>query len=192
MKKLIVLAGAACAAVFAHGAAVDWEVSKNSTDMTKNATVYAFLAADAASVTTALGNTSTVDGFETALGAAGVSYSNGYSKDTGSGKGAAAGSLSDTGIADNSDISMMLVVFDADGKNYTTVSGITGHSYSAETAATASTADFSDAFGSASWTALGGGGTPDPGPSPDPLPEPTSGLLLLVGGAMLALRRKQK
>ena len=33
---------------------------------------------------------------------------------------------------------------------------------------------------------------PDPGPTPGPIPEPTSGLLLLVGGAMLALRRKQK
>lgn len=33
-----------------------------------------------------------------------------------------------------------------------------------------------------SWTPIEGGGTP----------EPTSGLLLLVGGAMLALRRKQK
>ena len=29
-------------------------------------------------------------------------------------------------------------------------------------------------------------------PTPGPIPEPTSGLLLLVGGAMLALRRKQK
>ena len=46
-----------------------------------------------------------------------------------------------------------------------------------------------------SWTSFGGGGTPDPGPTPGPgpnIPEPTSGLLLLVGGAMLALRRKQK
>ncbi len=33
---------------------------------------------------------------------------------------------------------------------------------------------------------------PGPGPGPGPIPEPTSGLLLLVGGAMLALRRKQK
>ena len=33
--------------------------------------------------------------------------------------------------------------------------------------------------------------TPTP-PGPGPIPEPTSGLLLLVGGAMLALRRKQK
>ncbi len=48
----------------------------------------------------------------------------------------------------------------------------------------------------AGWATPGGGGTPDPGPTPgpgpDPLPEPTSGLLLLIGGAMLALRRKQK
>jgi len=187
MKKLIVWAGAACAAVFAHGAAVDWNIDKNSTDMTQNATIYAFLAADAAGVTTALGNTSAVSGFESALTDAGVSYTGGYSKDTGTKKGAAAGLLSDSSkIADKSDVELMLVVFDADGKNYTTVSGISGHSYSAESAGTAVTADFSSAFGSASWTALGGGG------GTDPLPEPTSGLLLLVGGAVLALRRKQK
>ena len=190
MKKLIVLAGAACAAVFAHGASVDWGIDKGSTDMTQNATIYAFLASDAADVTTALGNTSTVDGFESALGTAGVSYSGGYSKATATKKGAANGTLNDSGIADNTDISMMLVVFDADGKNYTTVSGITGHSFTAETAATASTADFSSAFGSASWTALGGGG--GGGGGSGDVPEPTSGLLLLVGGAMLALRRKQK
>ena len=37
-----------------------------------------------------------------------------------------------------------------------------------------------------------GGSTPPTPPGPGPIPEPTSGLLLLVGGAMLALRRKQK
>ena len=35
------------------------------------------------------------------------------------------------------------------------------------------------------WSSISGGGSSD-------APEPTSGLLLLVGGAMLALRRKQK
>ena len=38
------------------------------------------------------------------------------------------------------------------------------------------------------WTKVGGV-TP---PGPDPVPEPTSGLLLVLGGAALALRRKQK
>ncbi len=186
MKKLIVLAGAACAAVFAHGASVDWNIDKNSTDMTKSATVYAFLAADSGDVSSVLSTLATVSDFESALTTKGVTYESGFSKDSASSKGAAGGLISDSSIADNSDIGLMLVVFDSEGKNYTTVSGISAHSYTAETAATAVTADFSSAFGSASWTALGGGG------GTDPLPEPTSGLLLLVGGAVLALRRKQK
>ena len=41
------------------------------------------------------------------------------------------------------------------------------------------------------WSTVGGSTPPTP-PGPGPVPEPTSGLLLLVGGAMLALRRKQK
>ena len=45
-----------------------------------------------------------------------------------------------------------------------------------------------------SWTVSGAvaKSTPPTPPGPGPIPEPTSGLLLLVGGAMLALRRKQK
>ena len=42
-----------------------------------------------------------------------------------------------------------------------------------------------------SWTQISAPTPPTP-PGPGPIPEPTSGLLLLVGGAMLALRRKQK
>lgn len=183
MKNLIVIAGIACAAMFAHGASVDWKVARNSTEMTKDATVYAFLAADSAKVSTALGNTTALSGFEAALGTAGVSYSGGYSKGTGNGRGAVSGILMDSGIADKSNVDLMLVVFDSEGKNYTTVSGITGYSYTAESAGTAVEADFSSSFASASWTPVGGGGD---------VPEPTSGLLLLVGGAMLALRRTRK
>lgn len=42
-------------------------------------------------------------------------------------------------------------------------------------------------YGAADWQAVGGD-TPTPGP----IPEPTSGLLMLLGMAGLALRRKQK
>jgi len=185
MKKLFVMTGIACIALFAQGAAVDWGIDKNSTDMTKKATIYAFLASDSANVSSVLSALTSLDNFETDLANKGVTYSAGYSKATGSSKGAATGSLSDSNIADNSDIAMMLVVFDEAGANYTTVSGVTGHSYSAETVGSASTADFSSSFGSASWTALGGSSQGD-------IPEPTSGLLLLVGAGMLALRRKQK
>ena len=40
----------------------------------------------------------------------------------------------------------------------------------------------------AGWTALPT--TPTPGPGPDPVPEPTSGILLVLGMAGLALRRR--
>ena len=51
--------------------------------------------------------------------------------------------------------------------------------------------------GPSSWTVSGItktpiGPGPGPGPTPTPTPEPTSGLLLLLGVAGLALRRKQK
>lgn len=183
MKKLCVIAGLTCATMFAHGASVDWEVARNSTDMTKNATVYAFLASDSGDVTSVLANLTDVAGFESALTTAGVTYSGGYSVGEGNTRGAASGTLIDNGIADDSDIQMMLVVFDSAGENYTTVSGITGHSFTAETAAKAVTADFSNSFSGATWTELGGGG--------GGAPEPTSGLLLLVGGSLLALRRKR-
>ena len=184
MKKMIVMAGVMCAAVFVHGASVDWKVARNATTMTQNATVYAFLAADASKVNTALGNTTAVSGFEAALATAGVSYSGGYSSGTGNGKGAVNGILMDSSIADKTDVSLMLVVFDSEGKNYTTVSGITGHSYTAESAGTATDADFSSSFASASWTPISGGGGSEP--------EPTSGLLMLVGLGILGLRRKMK
>ena len=52
-------------------------------------------------------------------------------------------------------------------------------------AQTPGTVDTTTASTTHTYASFGGGGT-------DPLPEPTSGLLLLVGGAVLALRRKQK
>ena len=185
MKKLVIVAGIACVAMFANGASVDWGVDRNATTMTQNATVYAFLASDAADVMTALGTISAVSGFESALAKAGVSYTAGYSTGTGNGRGAVSGTLNDNSIADGSDIGMLLVVFDAAGENYTTISGITGHSYSAETAAQGVKADFSSSFSGATWTPISGGS------SGGGVPEPTSGLLLALGGAMLALRRKR-
>ena len=48
------------------------------------------------------------------------------------------------------------------------------------------TYDLSDSATASNWTAVGGGGGGGGG-----VPEPTSGLLLALGGAMLALRRKR-
>ncbi len=55
-------------------------------------------------------------------------------------------------------------------------------------------AKFTDftAYGASDWNTMTAGGGGGGGGGQGGIPEPTSGLLLLVGGAMLALRRKQK
>ena len=78
--------------------------------------------------------------------------------------------------------------------NYILVNGTSTQGVDPMTSAT--WAKFVDAttYDSSAWSTMTAGTTP-PGPTPPgpgPIPEPTSGLLLLVGGAMLALRRKQK
>ena len=55
-------------------------------------------------------------------------------------------------------------------------------------AAGGAAADTSGTYAGAGWYAAAA--TPTPGPTPG-VPEPTSGLLLVVGGAMLALRRRR-
>ena len=47
-------------------------------------------------------------------------------------------------------------------------------------------------YGASDWSTMTAGGGGGGGGGQGGIPEPTSGLLLLVGGAMLALRRKQK
>ena len=77
-----------------------------------------------------------------------------------------------------------IVIFNADKSEYITqaVSMTTrGDSDSGTDASTSKPSLTSAAFAAADWKSTAG-----------TIPEPTSGLLLLVGGAMLALRRKQK
>ena len=54
-----------------------------------------------------------------------------------------------------------------------------------------SLSDLSLATGGVSGWTISGGDTPTPPPTPTPTPEPTSGLLLLLGVAGLALRRRR-
>ena len=77
------------------------------------------------------------------------------------------------------------IIFDSSDKN---LDGVTKYMVTDVQTVNFATASDMKSFSvtpSGTWTTIGGGGT-------DPLPEPTSGLLLLVGGAVLALRRKQK
>ena len=76
--------------------------------------------------------------------------------------------------------------------NYILVTGTSDQGKDPMTSAT--WAMFTDytAYGASDWSTMTAGGGGGGGGGQGGIPEPTSGLLLLVGGAMLALRRKQK
>ena len=69
----------------------------------------------------------------------------------------------------------------SDGKGYWTMAG-TGEIYTTSTEPTMGSLDMTSKLATAYTPWKGGSGD---------IPEPTSGLLLLVGGAMLALRRRR-
>ena len=79
--------------------------------------------------------------------------------------------------------------------NYILYTGTTGQPYSdsdpSDPTSMIQYANFvSDtAYGASDWATMEAGGAPDPGPTPG-VPEPTSGLLLVMGLAGLALKRK--
>ena len=89
----------------------------------------------------------------------------------------------------------IIVVDDGAGNSYTyLVDGISDIEItSAITAGASAIFDMGDVVtgevGGDGWSKIGGGSGPTP-PTPPVVPEPTSGLLLLLGAAGLALKRK--
>ena len=178
MKKIMFTLLAACAiCVTAQASAVDWTFTTKSTSTgVTGGTAYLLLGDPAASY-------ATVDDVINAAVDSAAITANGTSKlwtdsqtwDTATGTAGTTAQFS-------------YVLVDAGQTGYyVAATGLTGTYYDpddnltpppagmAKTVSTAITADSMTSFS-------GGGG----------VPEPTSGLLLLVGGAMLALRRKQK
>ncbi len=99
-----------------------------------------------------------------------------------------------TTFSDSKDVptsySALIVLVDGDGKYVKWTDTLTGNAATEANPTTlkytqSDLASYTSAQGGAK--AFGGGGS-----GGGDVPEPTSGLLLLVGGAMLALRRKQK
>lgn len=174
MKKLIVFAVALVAAVFAQAANLDWQY--NTTVAEDGATVYVLL-----------GTTATTDWASEADVAAAASGSGTVAK---SGRNYfAQGMLTDVS---KDAASVYYVVVSGDTYGVTSVADMKSSVY--DPAAQESSSGTDKTLSSASLTVTGKsfGGNPPPGPMPGDTPEPTSGLLLLVGGAALALRRKQK
>lgn len=188
MKKLVMLLVVALAAVVAQASSVKWSASNifngNTTDKISGGAAYLFAVGGdvtSAGVSSFLSGTDSIDAKNTFLS----------SKSVTSTKTSSTGVINttlDVSLADGT-YDFFMVVFDSDpvtdaSKFFTsaTVSGVAVTSVGTASIGFASqkalTQDASN-FASVS----GGGGD---------VPEPTSGLLLLIGGAMMALRRKQK
>ena len=192
MKKLMFVA-ALVAAGLVQAASLDWEIAKKSWTMSdgskpNGATIYVFdTGATGYSdfVTALTGGTlgdsisaSTITGGAGYLATA-TTYSNSNNTLLNNNYGKASGTVTVDSVGD---YSLAIIVYD-NGK-YLVSSTAEGRSY-ASNPDDGSLAQFTPAkMTSSGWATYT--------PSGSDVPEPTSGLLLLVGGAMLALRRKQK
>ena len=174
MKKMIVLLAAIAMIGIGQAAMVNWAIDLGKTDYA-NKTYYIFAGSDAATVEAALG---AVDG-TTATTFSGMALATGALNAK---AGKASGSL-DVGTQ----TSLYTLVLDGTleaGQTY--IAGtmdISSLTYNPPNTPPGTLTAQKTAFTQSGTMSAGGGGD---------VPEPTSGLLLLVGGAMLALRRKQK
>ncbi len=175
MKKLVIIAAVACGTLVSQAAAVTWSATASSTYNGQTLYLLTELADSYAS--------------EAALASAAVDSA----KVTKSGPKYAVASRTAENDKITSASNFYLAVLDAtDGKtlHYVDVtSTMKNYVFNPPNPApdTYSTA-FSTVANSTTTKTIGGGSSG----GGEGVPEPTSGLLLLVGGAMLALRRKQK
>lgn len=173
MKKLALAAIVAFAAVCVQAASVSWSYSSKDASV-KGATIY-MVVGDTAP--TAISDWATWVADQTVVSQKTLGY-NAIKGSTGT----------DSPTASNitKDQSYYFVMLDADGKNFKTTGAFNGTDIVYDTAAQEPqiSTNISSAFGS-SWTEIKADT-----PTTD-VPEPTSGLLLLVGAAAMALRRRR-
>lgn len=172
MKKLVVMFVAAMAVMMSQAAYVSW--SSTGLSDYKSQTFYLFDAANSAAVLSALAAVD--DSTATTLSDMALT----------SGSVTTKGKASVSGLDIGSATEIMAVVVNGDfadgtGFKYITEAIPAGNLYTPPSTPTAGVFNSTLATAGTTGTMQGGG-----------VPEPTSGLLLLVGGAMLALRRKQK
>ena len=189
MKKLIIVAAVALAASFGYGASASWQVDwayanitgfENYNDGSANGSYW--LVALTSSATD--GISVDKDG-NLSLGTGMTQRGNGNLADISQG---GAGNVD--AIAANQYIALVVYDSDAVAGDYVGAYGIGVAQVSADASddpPVTGTIEFGEV---AANIGILGGSTP-PVPGPGGIPEPTSGLLLLVGGAMLALRRRR-
>lgn len=187
MKKLMIAFAAVAVATFAQAATVDWALSSKNTIRT-------YSGGEGASITIYLLNTGATDYAKTIAGiadgsvtSANIASQAGYltSGTTGAsgaklGKASGSATVASPGV----DYSIIFVYFETvDAKNYYYLSGTqTGTSYDGSVEyPSGSTATWtSSGYSQSNWHAVSSS-----------VPEPTSGLLMLLGMAGLALRRRR-
>ena len=182
MKKLFVIAAAAGLSLAATASTVTWGAyDGNTIDSSKITTgtfylMYASTAFDASKLTGESFSASTLAdaGLDKTFDSFAYSSSS-YSKKNN------AITPTSTGVSGGNGKTVYEVLISSDGKNL---------AWGQTTMNLAAAAGMNQAKTLNSFTYVAAS-TPTP-PGPGPVPEPTSGLLLLVGAGMLALRRKQK
>ena len=182
MKKIIVGVVAMAAAVAAQAASVSWTCTNVYKDADNKSSGIAYLVTtDQCADFSALAGKGAAD----MLAALGSSYS--WTPTT-AGTYSASAENAALGMSDSSSYQAYIVVFDTatvtdDSKFYVTTTKAVETYTGDNTAKVAFGSQATPSKASGAWASVGGGG--------EQVPEPTSGLLLLVGLAGLALRRKQ-
>lgn len=175
MKKLFMFVAVAVLACASQAAQLDWQYTAAKADVGK--TVYVLLGTTAQTEWESVDAVSSASIASAAVSKKGIKYN-------------ASGSVNNDALTKSS-ASVYYVIVSADSTSFdvTTVSDMTGSVYSPadQESSPGTNTSLSNSSIASSGNSWGGGGGGE-----DPVPEPTSGLLLLVGGAMLALRRKQK
>ena len=183
MKKLIMLGLAICAACVVQAASFSWKADGNGTD--GSGTVLTSKDDAATFVLCYLGMTADYDAAQV-VGTGSWTVTTSKGKTTAKVAGAYDGSnAANGGVFANGQVYAVMVQDSKGGLHQ--IAGATTYTVSGYSGATWAGATYNFSTGNfvadkASYPAGGGGD----------VPEPTSGLLLLVGGAMIALRRKQK
>ena len=177
MKKLVMLLAAVCAAGIAQAAFVDWAINLGKTNYA-NKQYYVFAGSDSASAVALLGAYDA----DTAASLSSLALASGTLN-------AKAGKASGNGLDIGSETSLYMVVLnDALGAGTTYIADtmdVSSLTYAPPATSPGSfEAQSANFTGGGTIVAAGGGGGGG-------VPEPTSGLLLLMGAAMLGLRRKR-
>ena len=180
MKKLIMFIAVAALAVAGYSAEVTWGTGngwikdKNGNNLAKNTDVMLIMFSDVSAVQSALASGSSISTY--VLDTAQTSNTKGY---------VANHEISNSKFTAGNNYDLVALVMLGD--DYVISGKLTFSAYTAGVDEAAPKA-FASTQGSNPTSAWG----PKSGGSSGDIPEPTSGLLLLVGAGMLALRRKQK